>query len=133
MNKINWEERYNVGHPILDKQHQQLVGIYNNLVKSYNELGLKQDSDFHEQLNELVNFAHAHIETEQNILAEYQYECLAEHKIEHEVFAVDLSELLFQAMNGKSDKQKLLDFIANKWLKHIFEIDQSFSYLFKPK
>lgn len=126
MDLLHWTSAYSVGNVLLDAQHKKLFQIFNRLVESNNLKGHQEDSDFHEQLNELVLFTKEHIKTEDALMAQYGYDGLLEHKNEHIDFENELTEIVWKACQNRSDKVELIRFIYVRWIDHILHSDQKF-------
>ncbi|NPA45576.1 MAG: bacteriohemerythrin, partial [Chlorobi bacterium] len=83
-NLINWNETYSVGNAEMDKQHKKLIEIINKLFKSFKD-GNAQEI-LHEILQEMIDYANYHLNSEEKLLYKYDYPEKEKHEKLHEEF-----------------------------------------------
>lgn len=121
-----WDPGYSVGHPVLDSQHETLLKMCRQAAECVNDTSLEGAEHFHVLLNDLAVYAKKHFRTEEQVLARYSYPLLDEQKAEHEEYEIWLSEALLDAMDGKSDKVAVYQFLSAWWVNHILESDMRY-------
>lgn len=121
-----WTSVYSVGHPLLDSQHQRLLSLCQLAVNCMENGAADSMGESHILLNELVEYAHCHFKTEEQLLADSAYPFLDQHKKEHEAFRTNLAEHLYLATVGKLDKEHLYYFLSDWWQEHILSSDMQY-------
>lgn len=121
---ITWEDKYNLGIPVIDEQHRKLVDLCNELYE-----GLKQhranegegwQTVLSNTLREAVQYTKFHFDAEEKILMAAGYKNLAHHKQCHVEFVDALTKVLFSFQ--KATLQTAFEFSAylKEWvLTHI--------------
>jgi hemerythrin len=100
-NFIEWDDRLSIGIPMIDKQHQQLIAITNNLYNACRQGGETIDTNFIAALHETVNYIDYHFGIEDKIMQRIKYPEYALHKKEHDEFA---REVLKEIKEYESDR-----------------------------
>ena len=83
---IAWDDRFSIGEPDIDGQHQRLFGIYNEIAVSLT-LGSVDARRCEITLRELGDYARYHFLTEETLMRELGFPRLAEHAREHREFS----------------------------------------------
>ena len=117
MNKIKfveWDNKYSIGVPEIDKQHKRLMEILNDTIKHSNGVKIDERKYFNKTKNKAVKYLKKHFETEEKILSKTNYEKLKEHKAEHKKF---LDEII--KTNEEIDKniREVNLFISTAYIK----------------
>ena len=117
MNKIKfveWDNKYSIGVPEIDKQHKRLMEILNDTIKHSNGVKIDERKYFNKTKNKAVKYLKKHFETEEKILSKTNYEKLEEHKAEHKKF---LDEII--KTNEEIDKniREVNLFISTAYIK----------------
>lgn len=123
---INWEDRYSVGDPEMDRQHSHLLALCNNLADCAASTDLDSDTAFHDILNELAVYARTHFASEEKLLADTGYPDLTSHCDDHGSYESDLANFLFTACVSQPDKSAVHRFVLGWWLKHILQNDMAY-------
>jgi hemerythrin len=129
-NISEWKPEYSVGNEEMDKQHKRIFDI----CRRVHDLPLvntaQSISTAHELLDEAAQFARTHFHSEEYLLRKFNYVDLKNHLEEHRQFEETLSNLLFDAIDGKISAREFSLFLSN-WLKdHIIETDMKYKSLF---
>jgi hemerythrin len=126
---IAWREYYTVGDPSLDAEHQQIIGIINELYDAMQK-GLDQKT-LTVMLDRLVGYTFAHFKSEEQTLQEHDYPDLAEHKALHDEIRQKTLDLREHA--SLVTAHDLMRFLKEWWLGHIQNCDKKYApYLDAP-
>jgi len=128
--KFKWLPEYSVGNPKMDAQHQKLLAVCVDIAELTKQHGSEFTDNFHLALNELTNYAGQHLADEEKLLQDTFYPDFSEHKREHEEYFTTLSEILFNAVNGAFDAEKLNAFAGEWWVNHILNSDMKYKQYF---
>lgn len=123
---IVWTEAMSVGHPVLDFDHQRLIGIINRLWDA-DSFGNRQIIEF--ILDDLVNYTEFHFKREEEIIEQCGYPDLERHRRIHQGICRRIEEIRWEYFQGIRDElmNDILTFLTN-WLKtHILEEDMGYS------
>lgn len=128
MEGLDWKQEYSVGVEILDRQHQYLLGILNDLIEHSQEP--KAPGAVSEALYKMNRYAHIHFLTEERFLTEQGYSDMERHQRQHrefeaqaERFAADAEGIEFELTDA------LLNFLKQWWIHHILEEDMKYKPL----
>jgi len=124
MKNRTWNNTFLLGIPIIDRQHEKLFDIYDQLVEMSNLQEKYQNDEMREVLHKLEKFLKVHFQEEEDLLEKSDYPSMEEHKREHGLFIRKIEEfgLAFQADNPEL-LNSMLDFLK-KWLvSHIMQTD----------
>lgn len=119
---IAWDDKYKVGHPMIDSQHQHLFELADKL---YNVLdaGVAWERSHVEQLlQECAEYILFHFSSEESLMDEVEYEGAARknHLGQHRDFNLYVSGLLGKFFAGEAvNLGELYSFIANWLVQHI--------------
>ena len=129
---IQWETGLSVGVAEIDKQHQKLIQLINDLGDAMKQ-GKGQEA-MGRILNELVSYTQVHFGTEERYFAQFQYPETYTHKQEHVAFvkkAVELKDGFAKGQIGLS--LQVMDFLCDWLKKHIKGTDQKYTKFFNEK
>ena len=125
MEKFNWSSKYSVGVGVIDEQHKRLVLMINRLI------GAKEVETGSETISELITqmtqYAQEHFKFEEDLLAEFGFPQLDQHKQIHIKFRKKVADLCMAVpLDVSAVPQVMLNFLV-KWLKnHILHEDMSY-------
>lgn len=129
---IEWRADLSVEVAEIDRQHQKLVAMINDLHQAMSEgKGKERLGDI---VNDLVSYTNVHFKTEENYFAKFGYPDTAAHKKEHAAFVVKVSEFKSGFENGElSLTLEVMQFLS-KWLRtHIKGTDKKYTQFFNDK
>jgi hemerythrin len=109
-------------HPLLEKEHQQLIDLLDALEKSIS----KGDSanQVHKYLSDFVALAEEHFSNEEEIMETWEYPEMIDHKTEHAYLLEQLFELKNKLDSGQAPFGTGYMQILRKWLEdHLFAAD----------
>lgn len=126
---FKWKEAYSCNIQEIDKQHKRLF----ELGAEVNEIiSLKDELDHYDEiikvLNELKDYAVYHFGYEEELMAQYGFKELEEHKTEHAAFVNKISAFFSKDIDADQRKIKMdiIIFIADWIEKHILQTDQKY-------
>lgn len=132
---IRWDPKFSLGIPLIDEQHQHLVGLCNKLYTEIMESRAKYGNDNNTKwqvalagtLKECVNYVTTHFSSEEKLMMHVGYEQYAEHKARHEEFTKKVLETAkeFNSMTF-ADAVKFCKFLYDWILSHIAHEDKLF-------
>ena len=117
-----WQDGFEVGHAVIDADHQRLFELFNQLVTAVNEC--RADSGIRGALTELLDYTDAHFDREEALMRRHGYPGCDAHKALHDSFVRQLRDVndVLDAGGGKG--AFVLGFLA-KWLSgHILGVDK---------
>lgn len=129
---IPWRKEYELGIETIDKQHQSLVAIINELYQAFIE------NHHHEKLadviKELDEYTHKHFGTEEAFFEQFNYAEKESHKKEHDYFRKRIVDFKKEFNSGKRSLTfQVLNFLRDWLIKHIQGTDQKYKDLFLSK
>ena len=83
---VEWEERFNLGIPALDWQHQKLVQLTNDLHLACLQNPETAYSYFIETAHKMVTYVRYHFSTEEKLMLLLEFPEYPNHKKQHESF-----------------------------------------------
>jgi hemerythrin len=124
MPRIDWTEQMSVGVPEIDRQHQRLIELFNNL-----EDGLVRGSasrNVRGLFAELSSYTKYHFSTEVNMLRVEQYAGLDSHLAAHDDFVAKVEALGPMVQRDGIDQAAVEAnrFLRGWILKHIVVVDR---------
>lgn len=130
--EITWTPALRIGHDIIDEQHVQLFGLFDELVDGSTRGEAKETLIvLHDRLKE---YAEVHFREEEALMQKANYPQLAQHKRAHDTFRNRLAEIRQQINAQGPTLMTLIE--TNKalvsWLvNHVKEVDQQFGAYLK--
>ena len=118
---IEWSNKLETGNFEIDSQHQLFVGI---IQKIHDKVEGGADKSYIEALlKELLKYAEFHFCSEENVMIEFNYPKLLEHKEEHEVVLAELRNRVFSLKYDFIDFKKLQTFLIEWFVNHTTVVD----------
>lgn len=112
MSKIEWKEKYSIGHEQIDKQHQYLLELLNAIdentdydSKSLQDLFLK-----------LRNYTDIHFSDEEALMKKVGYPEIEQHKLEHVFFVKKIKETQEKIATGIEVDIREISLLLSDWL-----------------
>jgi len=121
---ILWDDSFSVGEKTLDKHHQHLAQLINQLggIDS-NEIKSEEMVDI---LSALVSYAEYHFQHEEELMAQVEYHELESHRQEHIHFCEVVSEICYGATLGVISAKELFSYLTRWWRNHILLEDMKY-------
>jgi hemerythrin len=126
---LQWDSSFSVNVVEIDKQHQKLVAMINNLNDAMKQ-GKGKDA-LAIIINELFTYAGNHFATEEKYFDKFKYPAATSHKFEHTNFVKKVSEFKNGFDSGKMSLTiEVMNFLKD-WLKgHIQGTDKKYGPFF---
>lgn len=127
MSKFEWNESMSVAVEVIDKDHEYLASILNDLSDAL------QKGKGHEMLEgcleNTVNFTKYHFEHEESLFAKTDYPQAAEHIKEHAKMLAEISNIQKQYKEAPSDELLIKTFLFYEKLfsEHMAKVDPGFT------
>jgi hemerythrin len=129
LRKMKWEERFSVGVPAMDGEHQQIIQMINTLhdrLATANSMAAAG-----ELLSQMTRYAQGHFRHEERLLAAHNYPRLLEQRAHHAGYRrknLVLCRATQQDIAGMP--AVLLNFLGHWWTHHILEEDMRYKDFF---
>jgi hemerythrin len=123
MATIIWRDFYSVGDPLLDGQHQQMIGVINELYEAMEKKSAEEV--IKPILDRLVKYTFNHFKHEEEAMAAVEYPDLIEHKALHDKIRQKTLDLQENADFVTS--HNLLAFLKEWWVGHIQTVDKKYT------
>ena len=129
---MQWQERFELGIPQIDGQHQEWIRRIDTLKDALNTRRMYQELG--QTLKFIVGYTHFHFETEETILKENGYADLAHHKQLHADLTGQVTHILSNLKHGKHlFPTQIIDFLNNWAIEHILNEDKKYSHFLEGK
>jgi hemerythrin len=132
--RIRWSSDLETGVRAIDRQHEELIGMLNELDAAH--AGGCPQSVLDDVLQRLGTYVIFHFGTEEALMAglPHNEEHARQHRHEHAGFIDKLTGLRAQAVdNGRQTMEALIDYL-NEWLyQHILKSDRELAALLNRK
>ena len=123
---VEWDRSYSVGSDMLDRQHQKLLELCNELARHTQGEQAVSGPRFHEILNEMTLYAREHFRTEENLLTRLGYPEVAAQEAEHLAYEGKVADWSFDAIMGELNLEQAQSFLAHWWKNHILVSDMQY-------
>lgn len=129
---IQWNDGLSVGVVEIDKQHQRLVGMINELYDAMKE-GKGKDA-LGSIINGLIGYAGTHFRTEEKYFDKFGYPDARDHKKEHLDFTKKVAEFKNGFDKGRVGLSVEVMTFLSDWLQnHIKGADKKYGPFFNEK
>lgn len=123
MPRIEWNDSLKLGVTKIDKQHEKLIGLINDLYDACTQNKAQDVVD--EIVSEAHDYIDYHFTTEQRLMEEHDYPDLGDHIDEHDDYIVQSSDHLMASQEGESGlADDVLDYLTGWWKTHINGTDR---------
>jgi len=120
---VAWKPFYSVGHPALDAQHKQIIGVINDLYAAMSQG--EERAALESLLDRLVQYTKTHFAYEEQVMQQHDYPGLTHHKRLHDRLRQRTADL--RAHLGLVTGVDLLHFLKEWWLEHIQGQDKQYA------
>lgn len=132
MEKVHWNDSFNIGHEKIDAEHRKMVEIIAGLHASLSRGIVNPQVGV--ALKELVNYTQEHFATEEGEMKQSGYPGYEAHKKLHEEFTKQVVKLLRDLKRGDSVNVFQLITLAKNWLSdHILTHDKKLGEFLKEQ
>jgi hemerythrin-like metal-binding protein len=121
---MEWNNALRVGHSVIDRDHQRLVGLINKLGGA---MSAGHGRDFCERmLDELISYTQTHFATEEKLMSLHDYMDESRHRAEHARLVQDVLDFKDKCEAGSATLSVALLHFLMEWLTHhILESDKA--------
>lgn len=129
---IKWEKKFELGIPVIDNQHKQLVHLCNDLYQAVIRNKYRATTPgWHEALadalRETVNYVKTHFSDEEKLLTAVGYSGLDQQKAQHRDFTNKITENLKNFNKATfQDAMNFVRFLYDWILQHIAISDKQY-------
>jgi len=126
---ITWNDSYSVNVAEIDRQHQKLTAMINDLNDAMSA-GKGKDV-LGDIISGLISYTRTHFKTEERYFDRYGYPEAEQHKEEHKKFVSTVQKFQNQFQDGQMMLTiDIMTFLSDWLLKHIQGSDQKYSQFF---
>ena len=130
MEKIVWEDRYNVQVDEIDRQHRQLVDLMNRLIDVQGKEA--NDQEIATVLGDMTDYLGYHFDSEEQMMIDYEYPEFESHREEHQAFVAQTAHFITtHQAGGTSLPRDILMFLKEWLIEHIVKTDAVFGEFLK--
>ncbi|MDH3611867.1 MAG: bacteriohemerythrin [Gammaproteobacteria bacterium] len=118
MSLLQWKDEFKVGVAEVDHEHEQLIGLINELHKT-----MQASGDFEQildSLGEIYAQISAHFALEERMMRKSHYPAYAEHKEDHETLLDDLRDIMDDVEDDGIFDETQLSIDLNRWFSDHF-------------
>jgi hemerythrin-like metal-binding protein len=129
---MDWSDRYAVGVDIIDRQHQKLFRLIDQLARGI-QAG-NSDATLMAVFDELADYTKTHFETEARLMAGAEYPDSAAHGAQHRELEASLGELVAKARRGEPwVSLETMNFLRHWLYHHIDDTDRRLARFLKNR
>jgi hemerythrin len=123
---VTWSDRYSVGIPRIDSEHQKLISLVNDLYSAMLEGRGKSVAD--QILHGMADYTLSHFVNEERLMRLHAYPGFEAHKAEHEKLTKQVKHLQEEARGGKTVvSMEVMRFLQHWLVDHIVGVDKQYS------
>jgi hemerythrin len=124
---VEWDERYSVGIPAIDRQHKELLNLTNELYNACQLGDTAARERFRTVIHRAVEYVKFHFSAEEQIMERIKFPAIIEHKKQHESFVRRVLENVGEFESGKQFVPNAFVRFLKDWvLTHIAMSDQRY-------
>ena len=119
---IVWSEKHLVGVEIIDAEHHALIDLFNSILavsKSHNH------ADLAILLEQLGNITASHFESEETLMAQFDYAHAAQHRLDHQKLLDEFGHQVDDWRNKHISAELLCRFMYRWLLRHVIASDMA--------
>jgi len=128
---IVWSKSYSVGVSQMDREHQRLIDIINNLYAAMRS-GRSKDA-IGSILDELIDYTKTHFAHEEKLMQEANYDGLDEQKRSHVSLVSQVVEIQQKYRSGTALGQEVMSFLKDWLINHIQGLDKKYGPVMNKK
>ncbi len=122
---LHWSESMSVGHPVLDEQHKKLLALCVDTERISKSGSDTTTEEFAALLSEMIAYAAAHFEYEEEIIRTAGYPQCDDHIKEHRKFFAYLNALKTKQATSQALKD-VKTFLMQWCVHHILKEDMGY-------
>ena len=125
METIQWTEKISVNNEKIDNQHKKLIELTNDLILHSN--ATPNSKIVNETLYELLKYTKYHFHDEEELMENFNYPKLEEHKKAHKDFVYQIVMFCNDVSEGKATvTNEILNFLTRWLIQHTSIDDQDY-------
>ena len=121
---IEWSKSLSVNVGSIDREHQRLVDLVNQLYTAMREG--RGNTAIGSVLDELITYTASHFANEEKLMREAGYPAYDEHKAAHEALVAQVLETKKKFAQGTALSQEVMSFLKNWLVNHIQGMDKRY-------
>lgn len=123
MAHLLWEDKYLTGNEVVDRQHQQIFKMLNDLEEAIEQKRAQAMLD--QTLGRFALYVIDHFRDEEKLMQDSAYPAYVDHKKIHDQLTIKASDFLDRYREGDSSMPLTMSRFLNDWIKnHILAEDQ---------
>jgi hemerythrin-like metal-binding protein len=125
---LEWNNSYLMGIPVIDKQHQHFLELFNQLLALIPDVNKTQQLS--KIIDELESYTHYHFNMEENLMqkASFSETEVSNHRMQHQVFVKKVEEFqIASKYNNVVLSEQLIHFLQKWFLTHIKVVDKKYA------
>jgi hemerythrin-like metal-binding protein len=127
-----WDSKLKTNISVCDEQHQKLIALLNELHEAM--ISKKDKNLIGNTLDELIEYAVYHFQTEEKLLEQYEFPYLNSHKAEHANFSKEVFDIKKRFDSGETIMTtEVLSFVKNWVNDHIIGTDKNYTTFLRNK
>jgi hemerythrin len=131
MTMMEWSDALKVGHGMIDRDHQRLVGLINKLGDAME--GGQGREVCGPVLDELIDYTRTHFANEERLMSAHGYGDSAAHRTEHAKLIQEVQDFRIKYASGTATLSVFLLRFLMEWLTHhILESDKKLARALPP-
>lgn len=129
MARIDWNDTFSVNNDTIDKQHQTLVQLYNDLHESLLHGSIENAAATRvDTLNKLADYIDYHFSFEEELLKAVNFPDFDKHCQIHRVFSKQVKSFQQEIQNGEMMFTSSLIKLLRNWITdHILTMDKAYT------
>lgn len=125
MSEFTWLDDYKIGDASIDKQHQNLFTVANQIIEA------KTDGEVSRLLMQFYQHVREHFNDEENLMKRHHYPDYPAHVAAHNLMLDKLNDI-GKTVHSKQWTPEDIRIFVNHWvLVHILEVDMQFGQFLK--
>lgn len=116
MKDLRWDDRFNVGHPRIDHEHQVFLDLIRSVHRAAEDGATAER--VHRLLTEVRKYADFHFYSEENLMLDCAYPDYEAHRGEHQRLLASLDDKLQRYRGGALGLADLVEFLFTWFALH---------------
>ena len=119
---IQWKEEFKLGIPSVDQEHEELIGLINELYQHYTDAEAR--ATVQKFWGEVYAKIASHFALEETIMKARRYDEYGKHKDDHEILLDEICEFMDEFDRSESlDEVRLGEFLETWFVNHFRDQD----------
>jgi hemerythrin-like metal-binding protein len=124
---ISWTPKLSVSNDEIDKQHQGLIQLSNDLPETLEKKSINRIIFL------LYKYTREHFKAEELLMKSVNYPDLVDHKVKHDELIDKLNNFALESLTSDYDAKKLKEFIQEWIIEHILGTDKQYAEFIQKK